>query len=204
MNLQEMLGDAFREGMSIEEINTALSGKKFADLSTGAYVDKNKYEADIKAKNDELKKKSDELTAKMSTDELAKAKEAEKDKLIETLKKQVFDSQVYNSKSTAEAAMAASKTTLGIPDNDTAYDAFLSSIATDNVENTKTLATYINKLIQDSYKKGKDDASKNNLGKFSKNVGTASSDNGNAVENYGTQLAKASVTKTDQSNLYFK
>ena len=43
MNLQELLGADYVEGMSIDAINNALSTRKFADLSTGQYVDKNKY-----------------------------------------------------------------------------------------------------------------------------------------------------------------
>lgn len=204
MNLQEMLGDAFHEGMTIDEINTALSGKKFADLSTGGYVDKNKYNADLQAKDAELQKKAQELSAKMTAEEKAQAADAEKDALIESLKKQILDSNVYNSKSTAESIMAKSKSTLGISDGDASYDNFIKSISTDNVETTKVLATYINKLVQDGYNKGRDDASKDNLGNFGKNVNTTSTGNGESVENYGAQLAKSTVTKQVDSDLYFK
>lgn len=34
MNIQELLGEAYKEGMSVEEINTALAGKTFVDPST--------------------------------------------------------------------------------------------------------------------------------------------------------------------------
>lgn len=34
MNIQELLGEAFKEGMSIEEINTVLADKNFVDPST--------------------------------------------------------------------------------------------------------------------------------------------------------------------------
>lgn len=203
MNLQEMLGESFHEGMSIDEINAALSGKKFADLSTGAYVDKNKYEADLRLKDNELQRKAQELSAKMTAEEKAQAKEAEKDALIETLKKQILDSNVYNSKSTAESILSSSKNILGIADGDASYEAFIGSISSDNLDNTKTLATYINKLVQDSYKKGKNDASKDNLGAFSKNVSTASSGDGKATENFGAQLAKMNTIKEVDSNLYF-
>ena len=40
--LQALLGDSYKEGMTIEEIGEFFKGKKFADLSTGNYVDKNK------------------------------------------------------------------------------------------------------------------------------------------------------------------
>lgn len=203
MNLQELLGSAYHDGMTIEEVETAISGMKLADLSTGAYVDKNKYEADVRAKDAEIQKKAQELSARMTAEEKAQAKEAEKDALIETLKKQILDSNVYNSKSTAESILAGSKKTLGIADDDASYNAFIGGISSDNLENTKTLATYINKLVQDSYTKGKDDASKDNLGTFSKNVNTTSSGDGK-VENYGAQLAKMNTIKQVDSELYFK
>ena len=203
-NLQNLLGDAYHEGMTFDEINAALDGKKFADLSTGAYVDKNKYDADIKAKDNELQKKAQELSAKMTAEEKAQAKDAEKDALIESLKKQILDSNVYNSKTTAESIMSKSKSILGIADGDTAYDSFIGSISSDNLDHTKTLATYINKLVQDSYNKGKDDALKNNLGNFSKNVNTASTSDNGQVNNYGKQLAQLTSQKQVDSDLYFK
>ena len=204
MNLKDLLGDSFHEDMTFEEVSSALSGMKLADLSTGAYVDKNKYEADIKAKNSEIERKAQELSAKMTADEKAQAEEAKKDALIEDLKKQILDSNIYNSKSTAESILAGSKNILGIEDTDEAYNNFIGSISTDNLEHTKTIATYINKLVQDSYKKGKDDASKNNMGTFSKGVNTSASGDGKNIENLGTQLAKAANIKSVDSNLYFK
>lgn len=204
MNLKDLLGENFHEDMSFDEISNALSGMKLADLSTGAYVDKNKYEADIKAKNSEIEKKAQELSAKMTADEKAQAEEAKKDALIEELKKQILDSNIYNSRSTAESILAGSKNILGIEDGDEAYNSFIGSISTDNLEHTKTVATYINKLVQDSYKRGKDDASKNNLGSFSKGVNTSASGDDKAIENYGTQLAKSSNIQQVDSNLYFK
>lgn len=203
-NLQNLLGDAYHEGMTFDEINSALDGKKFADLSTGAYVDKNKYDADIKAKDNELQKRAQELSAKMTAEEKAQAKDAEKDALIESLKKQILDSNVYNSRTTAESIMSKSKSILGIADGDTAYDNFIGSISSDNLDHTRTIATYINKLVQDSYNKGKDDALKNNLGNFSKNVNTASTSDNGQVNNYGKQLAQLTSQKQVDSDLYFK
>ena len=203
MNLKDLLGESFHEDMTFDEISNALSNMKLADLSSGAYVDKNKYEADIKARDAELQKKTQELNAKMTADEKAQAKEAEKDALIDELRKQIVDSNIYNSKSTAESILAGSKNILGIEDNDNAYNSFIGSISTDNLESTKTIASYVNKLVQDSYKKGKDDASKNNLGAFGKDVSTASSNSG-ATENLGTEIAKMETIKQVDSNMYFK
>lgn len=204
MNLKELLGDNYHEDMSFDEVSNALSSMKLADLSTGAYVDKNKYEADIKAKNSEIQKKNDELTAKMTADEKAQAEEAKKDALIDELRKQIITSNINTSHSAAESILAGSKTILGIDDADEAYTKFIGSISSENLDDTKTIATYINKLVQDSYKKGKEDASKNNMGAFAKGVTTNASGDGKAVENLGTQLAKANTVKAVDSNLYFK
>lgn len=204
MNIQEMLGEAFHEGMTIDEINTALSGKKFADLSTGAYVDKHKYEADLQRKDAEIQKKAEELSARLTDDEKAQAKNAEKDELIKNLQQQIVNSNIASSKSTAESIMAGCKSILGIKDDDTSYGKFIDSIATDNIDSTKVLATYINKLVQDSYAKGKDDASKNNLGNFGKNVGNGLGAQANDVTNFGKQLAQSTAQQEDNSNLYFQ
>lgn len=201
--LQKLLGDAYKEGMTIEEINAALQGKKFADLSTGNYVDKNKYDADIKAKTDELNQKAQELASKMTDDEKAKADVAAKDKLIATLQQKIKEDAINSSKTNATAILAANKKLLGIKDDDTSYDDFIASISSENFETTKTIATYINKLVTDSYEKGKKDSGKDSLGNFAKGVSTSSSAQGNDVGKLGTELAKASNGSVD-SNLYFK
>lgn len=202
--LQQLLGDAYKEGMTVEEINNALQGKKFADLSTGAYVDKNKYDADLKAKDTQLQEKARELANKMTDDEKAQQAQIEKDALIESLQQQLKDGRVNASKSSAASAMAESKTILGIKDDDNAYNGFIASIASDNVENTQTLAKYINKLVKDSYEKGKKDASHDNLGKFSKDISTGGSKDGGDVNNYGKQLAASTKVNQTDPNLYFK
>lgn len=201
--LQKLLGDAYKEGMTIDDINNALQGKKFADLSTGAYVDKNKYDADIKAKETELQQKAQELASKMTDDEKAQNEAAEKDKLIATLQKKIKEDAINSSKTNAAAILATNKKLLGIKDDDAGYNDFISSIAFENFETTKTLATYINKLVTDSYEKGKKDSGKDSLGNFGKGVATSSSSNGAVAGNLGTELAKASTSGVD-SNLYFK
>ena len=41
-NLKGLLGEAYHDGITAEEVNNFFAGKNFADLSTGQYVDKNK------------------------------------------------------------------------------------------------------------------------------------------------------------------
>lgn len=70
-NLKTLLGDAYKEGMTLEEVDKALEGKKLVDLSTGDYV--------AKAKYDNLETKHKNLQS-----ELEQVKEQTKD--YETLK----------------------------------------------------------------------------------------------------------------------
>ena len=204
MNLQQLLGEAYKEGMTVDEINAALQGKKLADLSTGAYVDKNKYESELRAKDAELQQKAQELASKMTDDEKAKADVAAKDKLIESLQKKIKEDAINSSKTNAAAILAANKKLLGIKDDDTSYDDFITSISSENFESTKAIATYINKLVTDSYEKGKKDSGKDSLGNFAKGVTTSSSaKEGNDVGKLGTELAKANTNSVD-SDLYFK
>lgn len=68
MTLKELLGNSYRDGMTVEEAEKVLgeSGAKLFDLSKGDYVGKGRYqtlEADVKAlvkQLDELKKNSSE------------------------------------------------------------------------------------------------------------------------------------------------
>lgn len=43
MNLKELLGESFKEGMSFDDINKALEGANLADLSKGGYVSSQKF-----------------------------------------------------------------------------------------------------------------------------------------------------------------
>ena len=203
VDLQTLMGESYKEGISIDEINAFLSDKKFADLSTGAYVDKNKYEADVKAKDDEIKQYKETIKSKMSDDEQKLEAEKEKDQLIESLKQQIVASNIQNAKSSAESILAETKSLLGIKDDDKAYSGFVVGISSDNLESTKTLAKYIGKLVHDSYEKGKKDFAKDSLGKFSNGVDTSSSQDGKVLA-LGTELAKLNTSNKVDSELYFK
>jgi hypothetical protein len=63
MTIKELLGDAYREDMTIAEIESALAGKKLADLSTGEYVSKKKYDDEV-SKRTSLETKITELENK--------------------------------------------------------------------------------------------------------------------------------------------
>lgn len=58
MDLKTLLGASYKEGITEAEINEALKDRNIADLATGDYVGKGKYDAAIK-KNEELKSELD-------------------------------------------------------------------------------------------------------------------------------------------------
>ena len=78
-NLKSVLGEAYHEGITAEEVNDFFAGKNFADLSTGQYVDKNKYDRDIQNLNTTITEKQNALNARLTDDERA-SQEREQDK----------------------------------------------------------------------------------------------------------------------------
>lgn len=60
--LKEILGDAFKDGMTFEEVETALNGKNLADLSSGQYVSVGKYNSAISERDDFKSKYNNTLT----------------------------------------------------------------------------------------------------------------------------------------------
>ena len=98
MNLQELLGADYVEGMSIDAINNALSTKKFADLSTGQYVDKNKYNTEINNLKTALATKDAELQGKLTDAEKEQNEKIAKDNKIQELENLIKQQKVENDK----------------------------------------------------------------------------------------------------------
>lgn len=63
MSLKELLGEVYREDMTLQEIEEVLKDKKLVDLSKGEYVAKKKYD-DLAAKVSEKDAKISELESK--------------------------------------------------------------------------------------------------------------------------------------------
>lgn len=62
-NLKKLMGSSYREGITVEGINTFLGSGKFVNLNDGNYVDKAKYDRVVSEK-DQIKSSLDELTEK--------------------------------------------------------------------------------------------------------------------------------------------
>lgn len=199
--LQILMGEAYHEGITTEEIATFFKGKKFADLSTGKYVDKNKYDNEVNSLKATIAEKDNSLRSKMTEDEQRIANDKAKDDEIKRLLAIVNQQAMDTNKSRAMASTSDVKSLLGLKDDDADYHGFLSNIVSDDSEKTSKIATYVNKIVKDSYEKGKKDAMKDGLGQMGK--GGKSSTGNSEVGALGKELAqKNTVNKSDFD--YFK
>jgi hypothetical protein len=203
-NLKGVMGEAYHEGITAEEVNTFFAGKNFADLSTGQYVDKNKYDRDVQALNTTITEKQNALNAKLTDDEkAAQAREADRQKIAELT--QLLEQNTLNSnKSIASGLLSQAKTILGLKDDDADYGSFINNIVSNDSNKTNSIAKYVAKLAKDAYEKGKQDATKDSMGKFG-NQNKGQGDGSNELENLGKNLAKQSMsTVTKEQVDYFK
>lgn len=207
--LQALMGDSYKEGLTVEDITNFMKGKKFADLSTGGYVDVNKYNNDINNlnktisdKDNLIKTKDNELKSKMSDEDLVKAAQKEKDDEIERLKAMLSQNTLTSNKNIANSSLSEGLNLIGIKDDDDTFKSFIENITTEDTEKTSSVAKYVNKLIKDAYEKGKKDSTKNAMGEFGKQKGDSSTGS-NEIGALGKTLAqKHSSNKTDFD--YFK
>ena len=190
-NLKCLLGEAYHDGITAEEVNTFFAGKNFADLSTGQYVDKNKYDRDIQSLNTTITEKQNALNAKLTDDERA-SQEREQDKQeIRRLTDLLRQNTVTGNKGLAMSATSNLQTILGFNDTDTEYGAFIDNIVSDDSAKTNAIAKYVSKIANDAYNKGKQDALKDSMGNFGKSHKSDGSDGGNDKAGaLGAQLAK--------------
>lgn len=197
MNLKEMLGDAYKEGMTFEEVSNFFEGKKFADLSTGNYVDKNKYESEVNSLKTQLSEKDTALKNKMSDDEKIKLAQQEKDAEIEKLKTMLTNTAITGNKNTVNGITLSAREILGLDANDENYVSFVDNITTEDDTKSTSIATYVTKLVKDAYEKGKKDATKDDMGSMGKGKGN---DNGQSntkdeLGEFGKKLASMSAPK---------
>ena len=192
MDIQELLGTDYKEGMTVDEINTALQGKKLADLSTGDYVRKDFADATQKTKTQELNKQIEDLKNQLSsklTDEEKRAKEVEdKDKKIEELT-QLIKQRVFSAnKSLLVASTSEMRDKIGIKSDDKEFDEFLDSITLEDENKNATVSSYLGKLLKSAYDQGQKDAKKEQISKTNSiQVGDSQA---NQDLNIGVRLAK--------------
>lgn len=206
MDLKEMLGDAYKDGMTFDEINNFFADKKFADLSTGNYVDKNKYENEVKTLQEQLSAKDTELKNRLSDDEKASLAQKEKDNEIERLKQMLKDNTINGNKSTVNGITHSVRDMLGLDVNDKEFTAFVDNITSEDSSKSTSVATYVSKLVKDAYEKGKKDANKDNMGQLGKGKGNESSQEPNDKDKlgeFGKKLASMNGSSKQKFD-YFK
>lgn len=204
-NLKGVMGEAYHEGITGEEVNTFFAGKNFADLSTGQYVEKNKHEREIQSLNATITEKQNALNAKLTDEEKeSQAREADRKK-IEELTQMLQQNTVTSNRNMAGGLLSQARTILGLKDDDTEYGSFMDNIVSDDSAKTNLIAKYVAKLTKDAYEKGKQDAVKDNMGKFG-NQGKGQEQNGsNELDNLGQKLARQSMANTNKEQVdYFK
>ena len=202
-NLKDLLGEEYHDGITAEEVNNFFAGKNFADLSTGQYVDKNKYDRDIQGLNATIAEKNTALNARLTDEERAK-QERENDKNeIKRLTDLLRENSINSNKNLALSTTSELKSILGIKEDDADYSTFINNITSDDGTKTTSMARYVNTLVKNAYEKGKTDANKNNMGNFGRSEKGDGGSNGDEVGQLGKELAKNSKQTTTTVD-YFK
>ena len=80
--LKELLGNAYREGMTLAEIEEATKAMNLADLSGGGYVSLGKYNALVQERDDYKTKYTDTLTEAQKAEQAALEREKEVQAII--------------------------------------------------------------------------------------------------------------------------
>mgnify|MGYP002528267221 FL=1 len=152
--LKALLGDSYKDGMTLEEVNNALKGKKLADLSTGKYVDKDKFDTQINSLNAKLSEREQELNAKLTDEEKNAKASQEQAKRIQELEKMLKDNTISGNKNVVNSVLQNSRDILGIQATDSDFVSFVDNITTEDGEKTNKIANYISEIIKKSYEKG--------------------------------------------------
>lgn len=80
-NLKKLLGSSYHEGITAEEINAALNGKKLVDLNEGEYVAKDKYNK-VKTDLDALTEKTKDYDSLKEANEKYESDKKDADLLV--------------------------------------------------------------------------------------------------------------------------
>ena len=204
MNLKELMGDAFKDGITVEEITSFFEGKKFADLGTGQYVDKNKFDNTVNDLNKKLTDANNQLSAKMTDEEKSQQAQLEKDNEIAQLRKLLSENTINGNKNTVVSVLTSTRDTLSLDANDKDFVKFVDNITSEDSARSSDIANYVSKTVKDAYEKGKQDATKDSMGNFGKSKGQSSDGSSNdTIGEIGKRLAGLNKPNT-QTFDYFK
>lgn len=200
--LKEMLGDSYKEGMTLDEVSTFFEGKKYVDLSTGAYVDKDKFDKQVNSLTEQLNDTKNQLKSKLTDEEKKAAESQQQADRIKELEDLLKTNTVASNKTLVNNTLTNARDTLGLDANDKDYVSFVDNITGEDATRTTSVANYISKLVKDSYEKGKQDALKDEMGNFGKNKGQGSNSGEKVIGALGKELASKNAKKEQFD--YFK
>lgn len=204
MNLKELMGDAFKDGITVEEITSFFEGKKFADLGTGQYVDKNKFDNTVNDLTKKLTDANNQLNAKLSDDEKAQQAQQEQIAEIERLKKLLSENTINGNKNTIVGVLASTRETLGVDITDKDFTKFVENITTEDSSKSTEIANYVAKVVKNAYDKGKEDATKDAMGDFGKGKGQQGADPDDEIGKMGKKLAGLNNKNAKKTYNYFE
>lgn len=200
MDLKELLGDAYKEDITADEVQAYFKKQL---LATGNYENKDKANSEKKRLESQVQELQNQLAGKMTDDEKKQAQDNETKKLIEKLQRQLAESNMTISKKTANGYLSGLRTKAGIKEDDTDFDDFISNIAFEDNTKTDKVSKYIADMISNAYESGKNDAIKDKLGKmgsFKEGQESGSAEKGA----YGRELAQSLKTENSVSKDFFK
>lgn len=201
--MKDLMGDSYKDGITLDEVKTFMSGKKFADLSTGNYVDKNKYTNEVNSLQGQLTDAQTQLKNKMTDDEKIVQAQKDKDAEIEKLKQLLSANTITGNKNMVVSELTNSRDILGIDSSDKDFQTFVDNITVEDSDKSNNVAKYVSKIVKDAYDKGKQDAVKDAMGNFGKGKGKSGSDEKDEIGSIGKRLAEQNKPNGEKFD-YFK
>lgn len=209
MDLKTLLGDNYKDDMSIDDINSAISNMKLADLSTGNYVKKDfadaerrKIEEKFEAEKQDLQSK---LSAKLTDDEKAAQAVADKDKQIEQLMAKLKENTLSANRSKIYSSTAEMRGKLGIGDDDKDFQDFANLVTLEDTAKVDTVSKYLSSILKSAYEKGADDKHKQLIGDNAdvKAKGTGDGNKAPDKDDIGAKIGKTVKGTGSNADMYF-
>ena len=124
----------------------------------------------------------------------------EKDAEIERLKKLLTDNTITGNKNTVNSVTTSVRETLGLKVDDKDFSSFVDNITTEDSSKSSSIATYVSKIVNDAYEKGKKDATKDSMGNMGKGKGHDNQNSGEPTDRdklgeFGKRLANMNKPK---------
>ena len=167
MDLKELLGDDYKEGLTADEVSGIFEKRL---LATGKYENKDKVDAERKRAKQEKADLESKIKSKMTDDELSKQEMDDLRAKFEALQAEAREKDKRYSKTLAEANIAEARTLLEIKEGDKDFSDFINNISGEDSELSNKTSNYIMKLIKDAYEKGKALSTKQELGEMGRMV----------------------------------